>query len=737
MAQTTRHFSGWDFFYYSLVGIVCLTLFLPALLNPLVLSGSTDVFFHMWPVNLVAAQAIHCGEWPQWNPTIFCGTPLSISTNNTFYYPPTLLVAVLEPNMMLRVLTLLIPLHMLAAAIAARACMGVFIRSRFWAVYAALAYWAAFPLFFEVLASPSGNGYLPYVILPWWLFAIRTASLRSVAKNLLLQSVMLSYLLLGGFTQYILYVLALGLMIGMLDAAAVFRSWRTAVRRSGVMLAAIGIATMVAGIRLIPFAITLLRTNQGTSMSFAQAQEQYSIPLVYLYRFFAPYWMYMEESALCIAFVGTITAALTVAGLSTGFISRDKLIWYIPAILITLIMLGTPAAAISHFLMGGQSVPFWRITMFLVLPLVILAGKAGRNSESPKHRTAMRRAVMVVLVMIFVVQIFVWSGFSGGEKADSTEAMAFSIFWLLLSGGVYGLLLTTHPHKTIYRLALLLLLVGEMFFSNIVIFSKTHQNLLAPIPTADFSREPTVVPQDGRVMPQNGKWWGNMPIFAGWYNSSGYESISPTVIAELYLDGQSVGREARRWVMPQTQRARQLTATQWWYEKNSEWQQVPDSLPRVRMVFAYEVVNTRTNAIARVLADDFPLHSRVVIETAAGLPAISTMEPDNAATAILRNETPNSLTIATTTVHDGILVVADTFYDGWEAFVDGQKTAIFRVNSAFRGVLVAAGTHTVKFIYRQPGFHLSRIMSGTGVVILLLLLSLVLAQRFSGRFSEQ
>jgi uncharacterized membrane protein YfhO len=50
----------------------------------------------------------------------------------------------------------------------------------------------------------------------------------------------------------------------------------------------------------------------------------------------------------------------------------------------------------------------------------------------------------------------------------------------------------------------------------------------------------------------------------------------------------------------------------------------------------------------------------------------------------------------------GLLVVSDTFYPGWTAFVDGKQTPIYEVFGAFRGIVAGAGDHRVKMLYRPP-----------------------------------
>jgi hypothetical protein len=49
-----------------------------------------------------------------------------------------------------------------------------------------------------------------------------------------------------------------------------------------------------------------------------------------------------------------------------------------------------------------------------------------------------------------------------------------------------------------------------------------------------------------------------------------------------------------------------------------------------------------------------------------------------------------------------LLVAAETEYPGWRAWVDGQETPIYRVDVAFRGIVVPDGAHRVRMEFR-PG----------------------------------
>jgi len=53
----------------------------------------------------------------------------------------------------------------------------------------------------------------------------------------------------------------------------------------------------------------------------------------------------------------------------------------------------------------------------------------------------------------------------------------------------------------------------------------------------------------------------------------------------------------------------------------------------------------------------------------------------------------------------GWLLLADTWYPGWGAFLDGEQRPIYRANYLFRAVPVEAGEHELVFTYRPTSFR--------------------------------
>lgn len=79
----------------------------------------------------------------------------------------------------------------------------------------------------------------------------------------------------------------------------------------------------------------------------------------------------------------------------------------------------------------------------------------------------------------------------------------------------------------------------------------------------------------------------------------------------------------------------------------------------------------------------------------------------------LTHEDSDSLSLTVSAPSAGWLVLADTHYAGWRAFVNGAETPIIRANLAFRAIALPEGTHSVEFAY-QPSWAIPALMASTG-----------------------
>jgi hypothetical protein len=87
---------------------------------------------------------------------------------------------------------------------------------------------------------------------------------------------------------------------------------------------------------------------------------------------------------------------------------------------------------------------------------------------------------------------------------------------------------------------------------------------------------------------------------------------------------------------------------------------------------------------------------------------------------------------------DGFLLLADTFYPGWQADVDGRSVPVYRANLSVRVIALPKGTHKVRFTYQAPGLAVGLRISAAAIAGLLVWLAagLYRAKRAGDRLVE-
>jgi uncharacterized membrane protein YfhO len=68
----------------------------------------------------------------------------------------------------------------------------------------------------------------------------------------------------------------------------------------------------------------------------------------------------------------------------------------------------------------------------------------------------------------------------------------------------------------------------------------------------------------------------------------------------------------------------------------------------------------------------------------------------------------------------GLLVISDLWYEGWNAYLNGELVPIVRTNHAIRGVVVPAGRSTVVLRYEPASLALGIRLMAVALVALAL-----------------
>lgn len=135
--------------------------------------------------------------------------------------------------------------------------------------------------------------------------------------------------------------------------------------------------------------------------------------------------------------------------------------------------------------------------------------------------------------------------------------------------------------------------------------------------------------------------------------------------------------------------------------------------PRAQVVFDVKAASSENNAIVLMQGKGFDPTVSAVVETTQPLSSGS----GKPVPARIDAYDDSHVALTTTTTAPGMLVLADAYYPGWQAELDGHPIAIHPVDLALRGVAVPAGTHTVTMDYRPTSVLLGAMGVPAGAVV--------------------
>lgn len=159
-----------------------------------------------------------------------------------------------------------------------------------------------------------------------------------------------------------------------------------------------------------------------------------------------------------------------------------------------------------------------------------------------------------------------------------------------------------------------------------------------------------------------------------------------------------------------------------------EWREVPEgyeilretedvriarnwnAVPRVRLVDRVERFDSAEAMFERMGRPDFD-PARVVLCDVATVPELPETGDGPPGEARIAQWNWNRVTVDVEANKRSVLVMADAYFPGWEARIDGESVDIFPAYHFFRGVVVPEGKHTVELVYRPASFRIGAYVS--------------------------
>jgi hypothetical protein len=75
------------------------------------------------------------------------------------------------------------------------------------------------------------------------------------------------------------------------------------------------------------------------------------------------------------------------------------------------------------------------------------------------------------------------------------------------------------------------------------------------------------------------------------------------------------------------------------------------------------------------------------------------------------SESNNRIDLHVRATENVMLVLSDTYYPGWKAFVNGREEKIYRADYNFRAISLSPGEYRVRFIYNPVSFKIGALIS--------------------------
>ena len=140
------------------------------------------------------------------------------------------------------------------------------------------------------------------------------------------------------------------------------------------------------------------------------------------------------------------------------------------------------------------------------------------------------------------------------------------------------------------------------------------------------------------------------------------------------------------------------------------------ALPRARLVGTVARFDSGEAVLEHLKTVTFDVERTVLIEAdeSAGFPSTTTEELGDAR---ITDRTTQTMTVAIDAVEPCMLVVAEAYYPGWRATIDGDPVEIYPAYHALRAIAVPAGAHEVRFEYDPVSFRIGYGIGIAGILV--------------------
>jgi hypothetical protein len=653
----------------------------------------TDPIRQQIPWRKIAIDELKQGRLPLWNPYSFAGTPLLGNIQSGALYPFNIVFFLFSFPIAWSILIMLQPLL-------AGIFLYVYLLSKKlhpWACSISSIAWAFSG--FSIAWLTWGTIVHTALWLPLILFCIDKGK-RSIFRLLLL-GIILSCSFFAGHTQIFLYCFLCAL------GYAVFR------KKTGFFIVS---ALIFGGITFFQWkeVYSLLIHSSRVVEANLMAKEGWFMPWQHLIQFVIPdffgnpatlnYWGTWNYAEL-VGYIGILPLFFAFTGLrSHGFLEKKYWVFILGVSL--LLLLPTPLAKLPYH----YQIPFFsalqptRLLVLVIFSLVILSAYGFHTMFEKKE-----------LSLAFPLGIFICIFSVAGVIAmylDLNVSLRNMVFPLVifLTGSVALLFRKRQKFQIIIIGSIFVLVAFDMLrfgrkftpFTDISYFFP-NTKILSFLQSQE--KPFRVLAADDRILPPN------TASYYGIEMASGYDPLYSKYF-EAILSAHNGGAKFNRILVPSLAFTSVFDLFQIRYvltygphespnlsfvmnEGDTYVYEVVSSLPRFYFVKEVIEASSMEDSVKR-LFEDINLKNQAVI---LGNVTISSDSLKKQERVFVKQYDSSEIILEATAILPRYLVILNSYFPGWQAYINGSKVKMFQTNGSFMGLVVPEGTHTITLVY--------------------------------------
>lgn len=708
----------------------------------------TDFVNFNYPHDLFAARSLQQGELPLWNPYLSGGQPLAADPNIGFWYPWRLLL--LATVFSFQTLTWLLVFHYFLAGVFTYALARDLGAGRWGSLVAGIGFMFSG---FLIAQMDHINIIFSSTWMPLIFLLFRRAVLRQQLVYALAAGLAWGLSVLGGHQQFALFT---GYWCGLwLVCYLLYRRGRGLLRSIASYVVMVVVAVAGTAVQILPTLEFMQFTNRA-ALSVVGASEYIMPPvgwlLLILPHFFGqnhieslPFWppnlVFVNEFY---AYVGIVTLFAAFIG-SYVWKSWEKRFLLFMIVLGFVLTLGavTPVYRLAYQLVPGMQfvrVP-GRFVFWVDTSLVLLAafGVDWLLSHLTDKDNPLWRDVLKLLGLTAVAGLLVWAlhpfvpGWpvvtshpfvEGITRYRLTDALA----WFGILAGFLLLLWAARRWERVRTWAPLLLVglviidlfraqqprhlttydmlvhyehpaIIQLWRDDPGFFRVDNTEAAAAGSKDEFAPEPRWNVLTGFVhgFPQAfGLPWNPFDLqrFSDYRESVDRDSPFYDFLGVKYLVAATDENLADKWT-----RLPVADPTLVVYENSQV-------LPRAFMAFTSIIEPDPEQALRLIQEARFDPATAVLLEKGEPFTGIG-----GDAQVEITGMSNNTLELLVESEQAGYLVVSDTYYPGWQVWVNGEEGELLRANTIFRALFLEGGTSTVRFAYESTAVTWGAIVS--------------------------